>query len=221
MFTVFTMTEARERILACACELYLDDGFEGFSMRKLATQVGVTAPALYRHFAGKEELLLEVVKEGYRSMVQYLYRALGGESAAERFRMAGDAYVDFALENPRYYEILYSYTQFLGLDELPEEIWALIRGVHQFWLDRVRECMESGTLRQGDPEEVARSFWAMSHGLISVYQRQMLQVDEEGFRGIYAESMCHLMEGVGVSPSGEGVAGEQAIEGGEGERVAG
>ena len=44
------MSEQREHILTCACELYLEDGLEGFSMRKLARDVGVTAPALYRYY---------------------------------------------------------------------------------------------------------------------------------------------------------------------------
>src|SRR5690606_6240441 len=53
-FTLFTlMSEQRERILACACELYLTDGLDGFSMRKLARSLGVTAPALYRHYESK------------------------------------------------------------------------------------------------------------------------------------------------------------------------
>jgi len=198
MFTVFTMTEARDRILACACELYLEDGFEGFSMRKLAREVGVTAPALYRHFQGKEELLLEIVMEGYRTQTQYLYGALSGPAPVDRFRMAGDAYVRFALDHPRYYEILYSYTQFLGVEELPEEIGALIRTIHQFWLDRVRECMDAGILRPGDPDLVGRSFWALTHGMISIYQRKMLCVSEGEFRTAYAEAIGHLLDGVGT-----------------------
>ncbi len=42
VFTVFTMSEQRETILARACDLYLAEGLDGFSMRKLAKLVGVT-----------------------------------------------------------------------------------------------------------------------------------------------------------------------------------
>ena len=78
-FTLFTMSTPRDRILVSAVDLYLEDGFDGFSMRKLARSLGVTAPSLYRHFQGKEQLLLEVVKEAYKVMAQCLHRALGGE----------------------------------------------------------------------------------------------------------------------------------------------
>mgnify|MGYP001827429557 CR=1 FL=1 len=110
----------RERILACACELYLSDGLEGFSMRKLAKTVGVTAPSLYRHYASKESVLIAVIGEAYRMFAQYLYRALAGANAAERMHRAGQEYLDFAIENPEMYEMLYVSPHHLGLDDYPE-----------------------------------------------------------------------------------------------------
>lgn len=192
------MIDTRERILSCACDLYLVEGLDGFTMRKLARKVGVTAPALYRHFEGKDEVLLEVVVTAYRSLIQYLHPALGGSTPRDRFARAGEGYMEFALQNPRYYEILYSYTEFLGLDELPDEIQTLIAGINQFWLDRVRECMDAGVLRPGDPEIVSRTFWALSHGLLSIYHRQMLCVSPEEIREVFTESIQQLVEGVGI-----------------------
>ncbi|NIP56498.1 MAG: TetR family transcriptional regulator, partial [Gemmatimonadetes bacterium] len=69
------MSIQREQILACACDLYLKGGLEGVSMRRLAREVGVTAPAIYRHFEGKEDVLLGVVGEAYKTLAQYLHRA--------------------------------------------------------------------------------------------------------------------------------------------------
>ena len=93
------MSIQREQILNCACDLYLSDGIEGFSMRKLAKCVGCTAPALYRHYDGKEEVIRDVVKEAYRLFSQYLQRALEGRDPAERFLIAGRSYFDFAIEH--------------------------------------------------------------------------------------------------------------------------
>jgi hypothetical protein len=106
--------------------------------------------------------------------------------------------MSFALEHPRYYEILYSYTEFLGLDELPEEVRKLVAGIDQFWLDRVRECMEAGVLKRDDPKQVARTFWAVSHGLLSIYHRKMLRLSEEEFRAAFSGAMRQLMTGVGA-----------------------
>jgi AcrR family transcriptional regulator len=210
------MSETRDRILSCACDLYLEDGWDGFSMRRLARSAGLTAPALYRHFEGKEHLLLEVVKEAYKVMAQYLHRALGGQSPAERFGMAGKGYLEFALEHPRYYEILYSYIPYLGITELPGELEELVCGIHQFWLDRVRECIAAGLLEPEDPDVITRSFWALSHGLIALYQRGMLPITEEELREVFRRSAGHLFGGV-ATPEGRVVFGvaEEGVERGE------
>ncbi|SVD71528.1 uncharacterized protein METZ01_LOCUS424382, partial [marine metagenome] len=60
------MSDQREMILACACDLYLANGLGGFSMRKLAKEVGVTAPAIYRHYDGREAVLADVVRHAHR-----------------------------------------------------------------------------------------------------------------------------------------------------------
>ena len=211
---MFTMSDTRDRILTCACDLYLDDGFDGFSMRKLARAMGVTAPALYRHFESKEQLLLEVVGEGYKVFIQYLHRGLSGADPLDRFRLAGSAYLDFALEHPRYYEILYSYIQFLGLDELPPEIEPLAAGIHQFWLDRVRECMDAGVLRPEDPEAISRTFWALSHGFITIYQRCMLPLEEDEFKAEFMRAGARLLMGVGSDELVSQMEAERAVEDG-------
>ena len=89
------MTEQRQRILTAACDLYLEVGKDRFSMRKLAKRVGVTAPALYRHYESREHVLAEVVREAYREFTSRLSRALEGRTPLDRFVRAGEAYLDF------------------------------------------------------------------------------------------------------------------------------
>ena len=193
------MPNPREQILACACELYLSEGLEGFSMRKLAERVGVTAPALYRHYAGREELLLEVVDEAYRMLAAELYAALEEETPLGRFRRAGDAYLDFALARPRLYEVLYAYPEFLGMVELPEETATHARAIHQFWNDRVRECQETGLLKaEFTPEEIGTTLWGHAHGLISLYLRGMIPVGEEEIRRMVRASTRRVFRGLGT-----------------------
>ncbi len=196
MFTVFTMTEPRDRILNCACELYLKDGFEGFSMRKLARRVGVTAPALYRHYENREKVLLAVVGQAHNVLARYLYRSLAGETPRERFARAGEAYLDFALDHPRYFQMIYSFAEFMGLDEVPEEVAEETCAVERFWHDRVRECVEAGLLRSHELEEIGLSLWAHAYGLISLYLHGMLDVPEETFRQMYAGSFVRLLRGI-------------------------
>jgi AcrR family transcriptional regulator len=63
------VSDLRQDILAHACDLYLSKGLDGFSMRGLAKEVGVTAPALYRYYDGREAVLADVIRHAYRQIV--------------------------------------------------------------------------------------------------------------------------------------------------------
>ena len=190
------MSCKREEILAAAVELYLRDGLDGFSMRKLARRVGVTAPALYRHYDGKEHVLADVVRESHRAFMSYIYRAIEAPTPLERFSGAGEGYLDFALEHPRWHSILYFGPEQLGMDEMPADIEAMSAARHQFWIDRVRECMDAGILREGDPTQTALTMWAHAHGLVQLYRQGHFQIDETAFRALFEESGARLMSGV-------------------------
>jgi AcrR family transcriptional regulator len=193
------LSEQRDRILSCACELYLQDGLDGFSMRKLARVLGVTAPALYRHYESKERVLRDVVGEAYRTMIHYLHRALQGRTPEDRFRMAGQGFLDFALEHPRYYEVLFMGVELLSVEAVRAEIAEQGCAVGQFWNDRVRETIDAGLLAEGDPEAIGMTLWAHAHGLVSLYLKGMLPLDEAAFRVLVKSSSARLMKGLGTN----------------------
>ncbi len=166
-------------------------------MRKLARALGVTAPALYRHYRSKETVLLAVVEEAYRMFTQRIYRALRARSPEERLTRAGQEYLDFALEHPHMYEMIYVSPHMLGLEEFPESLLETACATGQFWQDRVRECMEAGLLKVGDPEKVAMTMWAHAHGLVSIYLRGLLPVDREHFLKVYHASSMRILHGLG------------------------
>ncbi len=190
------MSHHRQEILDAAVDLYLRDGLDGFSMRKLARAVGVTAPALYRHYEGKEHVLSDVMREAYRAFIQVLYRALEGATPLDRFFRAGEGYLDFALKHPRWYRILFARPEELGMERLPDDIEAMGCAIHQFWIDRVRECIDTGILRPGDPEEISLTMWAHAHGMIQLHHQGHFQLSEEEFRTLFETSGARLMVGV-------------------------
>lgn len=191
------MTEPRARILASARDLYLEGGAGAVTMRGVADRVGVTATALYRHFDSKEDLLGELITQAFETFGSYLYRALGGGTPLERFRRSAEAYLDFALEQREIYRTIF-------MSDLPERKDgvppALMRcdpkSTFQFLVDRIRECIDSGDLRAGDPQEVALSVWAHVHGLVSLQICGTMGQPDEVFRETYRRSLDHLMGGL-------------------------
>lgn len=190
------MSIQRDQILACARDLYVEEGLDALSMRGMAERLGVTAPALYRHYENKERVLADLVGEAYRVLLGRLSRALEGDSPWERFRRAGEGYLEFAVEEPRLYQVLYAAPDVIGVAELPEETAAQACAIGQFWDDRVRECMDAGFLERGDPAEISATLWAHAHGLVSIWLRGMVDLDEKAFRSLYRASARRVLAGM-------------------------
>lgn len=168
-------------------------------MRKLAGRLGVTAPALYRYYASKEEVLRDIVREAYRQSAAYIYRALSAETPLERLRRAGEENLDFALTHPRWYEMMYLSPERFGWSDYPPEVAAHAHATHQFWMDRTRECVDAGYLSsEADVRDVGMTMWAHSHGLITIYLRGLLGLGEAEFREVYRASCGRMLVGVGT-----------------------
>ena len=167
-------------------------------MRKLAKEVGVTAPAIYRHYDGREAVLGDVLREAHSTFSRYLYTALGEPTPLGRFTAAGEGFLDFVIDHPRWFGIMHTGPENLGMDELPEDIESMQAAIHQFWNDRVRECQQAGILKPGDPEELSITMWAHAHGMIQLYRQGCFPLSEDEFRVLFKQSGARLMAGVGT-----------------------
>jgi AcrR family transcriptional regulator len=95
---------ARE-ILEVARELLESDGPEALSMRKLAERIGIRAPSLYKHFAGKQALEAAMISQGFEEQAA-LFDAALADSPQPIVAMA-EAYREFARVHPHLYRLMY------------------------------------------------------------------------------------------------------------------
>jgi AcrR family transcriptional regulator len=172
--------DIKSRIIAAARALYLDRGPEGVTMRAVADRVGVTATALYRHFADKDALLREVAGEGSRLLGTHLFRALEAPSPLERLRMTAAAYLEFAAAQPQAYRALFE------PDDADESSPAQRQrsAVRRFLRDGVREAMDAGDLPPSDVDEAALTLWSLLHGRASLRHAGIIQHGESGERAL-------------------------------------
>ena len=82
-----------------------DEGLEYLTIRRIAETISRTQPAVYQHFAGKDEILAAVVVDGFVALVESLKRAAKGEKPS--LTAIASAYVRFGLERPRLYEVMF------------------------------------------------------------------------------------------------------------------
>lgn len=189
----------RDRLLDAARDLYLDKGLAGFSLRAVAREVGITAPGVYRHFDNRDALLIALLEEGYRRFVACLAPAETAETPEQRMEAAGEAYLQFAIEQPGYYTLMFSTRPMLEAGALPDQLAARMQDSFGLLQARVDECMASGwqIAKGGDPRQIARAIWALSHGLVSLYLAGHWGDDLERFRREYRAAHALLRQGYG------------------------
>ena len=81
---------------------------ESISLKALATQLGVSQPAPYRHFSSREALLAAVATDGFEQFTAALAEAAGKGLASERFERACVAYLRFASRYPGLYRLMFA-----------------------------------------------------------------------------------------------------------------
>jgi AcrR family transcriptional regulator len=160
--------ELRQTILAAAAALFLEHGYEAFSLRQVAEQIGYSPTTIYLHFDDKTDLLFAVVDDAYADFSRRLQAAYDStDDPLARIRALGDAYVDFGLANPAIYEMIFMHrTEFLVSwrkgEERPRASSLLI-------LQRaVVDAQHAGAVRQGDVQSLGDALWAVVHGLVSL-----------------------------------------------------
>src|SRR6266581_829669 len=122
----------REEILEIAVGLFVSRGYHGVSMDDIGAAAGVTGPALYHHFAGKEAMLAaalypvseQLLAGGRAKIVEYLREPRATLAALVDF------HVDFALANPAVIAL-----HLHELDRLPEEPRREIRRLQRLYVE--------------------------------------------------------------------------------------
>jgi AcrR family transcriptional regulator len=159
----------REEILRAAERLLISSGDAGaVSIRAVASAVGVTPPSIYLHYRDKGELLYAVCGEHFRRLGEASDAAVRGvDDPLERIRVRGRAYIQFGLENPEHYRIMFMARPDTDDPRMTVEELAATACFGDLQ-DDVRAAMDSGLLPAGDVFTVACGLWARVHGVTSL-----------------------------------------------------
>jgi AcrR family transcriptional regulator len=152
--------DLRAACLRAALELLEDEGETALSLRAVARRAGVSPAAPYRHYADREALVSAVAVVGYRDLAERLAAAHPAPSTLEQLASVAVAYVQFALERPALFRLMFSEP----CDRDNEERVAATEAVSLYLREIVGRCFP-----QSDPEALAPAIWALVHGLAFLY----------------------------------------------------
>jgi AcrR family transcriptional regulator len=179
--------DLRAACLRAAMELLEEGGATALSLRAVARRAGVSPAAPYRHYADRDALISAVAAVGYRELAEQLAAAHPSPSTAADFGAIAVAYVQFALQRPALFRVMFAepcdtdnservaatdaiseyvsaivQQSFPGFDieALSTAAWALVHGLAFLHLD--------GKLDASTPDVVSNQVRAAVHAVLTV-----------------------------------------------------
>ena len=165
-------SETRDKILDAARELFVTEGYEGVSMRRVAEKIEYSPTAIYVHFADKNELFRELCHRDYARLAEVFQSSVVSTDPLDRLRHIGAIYIDFGLRYPNHYKFMFM-TAHPGHeldDEDRETLGNPEKDAYAFLKSAVQQVIEAGCFREElrDVEAVSQMLWAGVHGVISL-----------------------------------------------------
>jgi AcrR family transcriptional regulator len=153
-------------LLRAASDVLAADGPGALTVRRIASQAGVSTMNVYSRFGGKDGVIDHLFVEGFRRLYDAVDAAPVTDDALEDLRSCSLCYRGFALANPTYYSIMFDrvVADYKPSPAALEQAGATLQQL----ADRVARAMHMGALAQDDPLTTAASLWATCHGLVSL-----------------------------------------------------
>jgi len=178
----------RQEILDAASELFVKNGYENVSMRRIAEKIEYSPTTIYLYFRDKSELLEQVCQETFARLSQVLTKILEqGGDPVDRLKRGLLAYIKFGLENPHHYRATFLMPIPDGFDaEKYKKADSAGMQAFDFLRRSVFDCIAAGKFRRVDPETVSQTLWAGVHGVTS-----LLIIHCEGFPFVETDKLIH------------------------------
>lgn len=191
------ISDFRNKLCRTAEQLFIEFGVDGFTMRRLAAALGVSAMTPYRYFKNKSDLLTSVRTLAFQRLATALQNVTESQQA-DKISPTDQlclSYIDFALGNTDQYQLMFS----TDADALP--VAEALQDNYQLCLNTIAQALraELAPLPEGFPiEKMAFTYWSMLHGSVvvsrilancdtSTLEEQVLLASHSFIRGYHLE----------------------------------
>ena len=195
--------DLRSALLAAALDIIAELGPQQLTIREVARRAGVSHTAPYRHFADKDQLILAVVEQGFELMRQTIAekKAAAPQDEINQFAASGQAYIDFALQHPAHYRIMYSGNLLSSTGQ--QSLQHTSSDTFKEMVSDMKTCQELNILRPGDPAQQALAILSTVHGFVMLVNDNRVNAllgDDYQIDDIRDSVMAAIFEGLGIAP---------------------
>jgi AcrR family transcriptional regulator len=172
-----------------------EEGYDGFSLRKVAKACNVSQTAPYRHFKNKDELIFAIGNETMNKFSQSLQQAVDKypDDPASQLKEMGYSYIRFFIENPEYLRLIFlsdidkrigtncnnsdEYKMFLDNGEHAHPFQILYKAV-----ERYKKEVHNNITDSMDQNALLLYCWGLVHGISIIITRR-----EFSYQGDYLD----------------------------------
>jgi len=160
--------DLKREILSAAKELFTEKGFEATSIRAIAEKIEYSPATIYLYYKDKNEIVHALHREGFKQLVSYFEVLNHISNPFERLKGMGRAYIQFAMQNPDLYELLFIMKEPLQHVANCFEDWDEGDRAFDILLKTVKECQDIGYFKGLDTTMFSFSIWSTMHGLCTL-----------------------------------------------------
>ena len=187
----------REELIKAGLAILEEENSRALTLRSVAKRAKVSHTAPYRHFADKIALLSAIAEHGFTELAKELQLAFTAKpnKKGQRLVAVGRRYVAFGIKHPALLGLMFSDLLSQGKDE------ALIKAAaytFELLTDAVRQAQEAGIVKAGDTDQLAKSIWAMVHGLAMLTREGLLLADGKQPLDVVDSAMEQLLDGLKI-----------------------
>lgn len=160
----------RQDILDAARDLFVKEGYENVSMRRIAEKIEYSPTTIYLYFEDKASLLFAICDETFAKLAKRLESiAKENDDPVDSLKRGCRAYVEFGLKYPNHYRVTFiNHPQIqLGADHYLRD-GSMGMKAYNCLRAGVEECIKQKRFRESDVDAVTQVLWAGGHGLTSL-----------------------------------------------------
>jgi AcrR family transcriptional regulator len=158
----------RQQILDAATELFVSEGINNVSIRKIADKIEYAPSTIYLYFKDKMDILITICTGVFDQLTEILHEIERlPEPSILRLRKGLRAYIDFGLAHPQHYQLTFGQPWGIPPEECLVPSEADLAGLRTFaCLQRaLQTCMDDGSVERQDLGLVSQAVWMQIHGL--------------------------------------------------------
>jgi AcrR family transcriptional regulator len=191
--------EIRKMILDASMKLFVEHGYENVTIRKIADIIEYSPTTVYLYFKDKDEIFYQLHEIGFKRMTEFNQVLATIENPLVRLHKMGDNYLDFGLENPEYYDVMFIlHAPMKALMERDDCEWHEGDSALNFLKVTIQEAMDKGFVYKGNVEAASMAVWGMVHGMVSLAIRQRFNklMPEDQIRNMMHQALNWFLNAV-------------------------